>query len=88
MYICLPMKDIIKDILVSNLGRQPAFGLRPRNTGISLELDKIQAIIGPRRVGKASAMLLTIDLLKKHKNISEEYISISKTNVSSLNPTN
>ena len=68
------MKDIIKDILVSNLGRQPALGLKPRNTGISLELDKIQAIIGPRRVGKTSAMLLTIDLLKKNKNISEEIV--------------
>jgi predicted AAA+ superfamily ATPase len=68
------MKDIIKDILVSNSERLPVPGLRPRNTGISLELDKIQAIIGPRRVGKTSAMLLTIDLLKKHKNISEEIL--------------
>ena len=34
---------------------------------ISLELDKIQAIIGPRRVRKTSAILLTIDLLKNHK---------------------
>jgi len=68
------MKDILKDILVSNLERQLAHGLRPRNTGISLELEKIQAIIGPRRVGKTSAMLLAIDALKKQKNISEDIL--------------
>lgn len=68
------MKDIIKDILTSNLERRPAQGLRPRDTGISLELDKIQAIIGPRRVGKTSAMLLTIDLLREQKNVSEEIV--------------
>ena len=33
--MCLSMKDTIKDILVSNLGRQPALGLKPRNTGIN-----------------------------------------------------
>jgi predicted AAA+ superfamily ATPase len=68
------MKDIIKNILISNLTRQHAIGLKQRKTGISLELDKIQAIIGPRRVGKTSAMLLTIDLLKKEKNVSEEIV--------------
>jgi predicted AAA+ superfamily ATPase len=65
------MKDIIKDILVSNQERKLAEGLKPRNTGISLELDKIQAIIGPRRVGKTSAMLLAIEELKKRNAASE-----------------
>ena len=67
-YICLFMKDIIKDILVGNEERKPLEGLKSRTTGISLHLDKIQAIIGPRRVGKTSAMLLAIeDLRKEHK---------------------
>lgn len=65
------MKDIIKDILVSNQERKLAEGLKPRNTGISLELDKIQAIIGPRRVGKTSAMLLAIEELRKRNPASE-----------------
>jgi predicted AAA+ superfamily ATPase len=68
------MKDIIKDILVSNAERKPSEGLKPRTTGISLNLDKIQAIIGPRRVGKTSAMLLTIEILKKQKKASEEIV--------------
>src|SRR5258708_21819902 len=68
------MKDIIKDILVSNVERKPIEGLKPRATGISLELDKIQAIIGPRRVGKTSAMLLAIDALKKQRKASEEIV--------------
>ena len=65
------MKEVIKDILVSNKERRLAEGLRPRNTGISLELDKIQAIIGPRRVGKTSAMLLAIEELKRRNAASE-----------------
>lgn len=65
------MKDIIKEIIVSNQERKSGEVLRPRNTGISLDLDKIQAIIGPRRVGKTSAMLLAIAELKKRKKASE-----------------
>jgi predicted AAA+ superfamily ATPase len=65
------MKEIIKDILVGNEERKPPEGLKPRNTGISLELDKIQAIIGPRRVGKTSAMLLAMEALKKQNTASE-----------------
>lgn len=65
------MKDIIKDIIASNQERRSGERLKPRNTGISLDLNKIQAIIGPRRVGKTSAMLLAIDELKKRDNTSE-----------------
>ena len=65
------MKDIIKDIFVSNQERSPGEGLKPRNTGISLDLDKIQAIIGPRRVGKTSAMLLAMEELKIRNKASE-----------------
>lgn len=71
LYICRCMKDIIKDIFVSNQERGLVEGLKPRNTGISLALDKIQAIIGPRRVGKTSAMLLAMEELKKRNNAPE-----------------
>jgi uncharacterized protein len=65
------MKDIIKEIIVKNQELRLGEGLKPRNTGISLELDKIQAIIGPRRVGKTSAMLLAMEALKKKDNSAE-----------------
>lgn len=68
------MKDILKDILVQNQERRPSKDLRHRNTGISLDLNKIQAIIGPRRVGKTSAMLLAIDELITKKGVSEKNI--------------
>ena len=59
--------------MINNAESSLSRGLRPRDTGISLELDKIQAIIGPRRVGKTSSMLLAIDALKK-KNRSESIL--------------
>jgi uncharacterized protein len=65
------MKETIKDILISNEERKLPEGLKPRNTGISLNLDKIQAIIGPRRVGKTSAMLLAMQELKKQNTTSK-----------------
>jgi hypothetical protein len=65
------MKDIIKDILISNQEGRLGEGLKLRNTGIALDLDKIQAIIGPRRVGKTSAMLLAIEELKKRNKASD-----------------
>lgn len=64
------MKEILKEILISSQERKPAGGLKPRNTGLSLELDKIQAIIGPRRVGKTSAMLLAMEELKRRNAAS------------------
>ncbi|HEY4289709.1 MAG TPA: ATP-binding protein [Puia sp.] len=68
------MKDIIKDILADNQEGKLVKNLKSRNTGISLELNKIQAIIGPRRVGKTSAMLLAIEELKKQRKTSEEIL--------------
>lgn len=68
------MKEILKDILVENGERDLSAGLIPRITGISLELNKIQAIIGPRRVGKTSAILLAMDELKKTKRIPGKQI--------------
>ncbi|MBC7452004.1 MAG: ATP-binding protein [Cytophagales bacterium] len=63
------MKEILKEILIQNQERNLAKGLRTRNTGISLDLEKIQAIIGPRRVGKTSAMQLAIEELKTSRGI-------------------
>lgn len=63
------MKETLKEILIQNQERTLSKGLRVRNTGISLDLEKIQAIIGPRRVGKTSAMLLAIEELKTTRGI-------------------
>jgi predicted AAA+ superfamily ATPase len=68
------MKDFLKEILVQNQERRPLKDLKHRNTDLSLGLDKIQAIIGPRRVGKTSAMLLAIDELITKRDIPKEYI--------------
>jgi predicted AAA+ superfamily ATPase len=68
------LKDILKDIIVENQERRISKNLKRRNTGISLDLNKIQAIIGPRRVGKTSAMLLAIDELITTKGIPENNI--------------
>lgn len=65
------MKEIIKDILVNNRERKLPKELKPRNSGVSLDLNKIQAIIGPRRVGKTTAMLLAMEELKKRNPGSE-----------------
>lgn len=70
MYIRYDMKEVIKEILVQNQERDLAKNLRTRHTEISLQLEKIQAIIGPRRVGKTSVMLLAMDELRKHHRIS------------------
>ena len=63
------MKEIIKEILIQNQERSVAKGLRSRYTGISLDLEKIQAIIGPRRVGKTSAMQLAMEELKTNRGV-------------------
>lgn len=68
------MKEIIKEILIQNQERTLSKNIRSRNTGILLDLEKIQAIIGPRRVGKTSAMQLAIEELKKVRNISPQEI--------------
>lgn len=68
------MKDTLKEILIQNRERKLTRDLKSRDTGISLDLNKIQAIIGPRRVGKTSAMLLAIEELKTKRGVSEENI--------------
>lgn len=68
------MKETLKNIFVANTERDLSAGLIPRITGISLQLNKIQAIIGPRRVGKTSAILLAMDELKKNRKVPESLI--------------
>src|SRR5680860_478902 len=63
------MKEIIKNILVQNQELDLTSRLLPRESGLSLGINKIQAITGPRRVGKTSALLLAIDELKKKEGI-------------------
>lgn len=63
------MKDKIKEILTENAEKTHLKHLISRDTGIMLDLDKIQAIIGPRRVGKTSAMFLTIRDLKDKEQL-------------------
>ena len=68
------MKDNLKNIIASNQRLNLAKGLKKRNTGIILGLEKIQAIIGPRRVGKTSAMLLAMEELRIKNNVPTEKI--------------
>lgn len=63
------MKELIKNILVRNQERDFSKGLMARGTDLTLGLDKIQAIIGPRRVGKTSILSLAIDQLRKKSTI-------------------
>jgi len=63
------MKEVVKEILVQNQERDVSKGLRSRDTGLSLYLEKIQAIIGPRRVGKTSVLQLAIAELKAKRAI-------------------
>jgi predicted AAA+ superfamily ATPase len=68
------MKETLKEILIQNQERNFTKGLRSRNTGILLDLEKIQAIIGPRRVGKTSAMQLAIEELRTTRGVAPGHI--------------
>lgn len=68
------MKEKLKNIIVENQRIFPVSGLIPRQTDVSLDIEKMQAIIGPRRIGKTSMLLLTMEELKKDRNISVEKI--------------
>lgn len=68
------MREILKDILVSAKERQPLEKLTPRHTPLLLDLNKTQAIIGPRRVGKTSAMWMAMEELKQRKTAREQVL--------------
>lgn len=64
------MKELLKDILVENTSRLLHKSLVSRDTKLHLDLPKIQAILGPRRVGKTSAMHLYMKELSQSKGIA------------------
>jgi uncharacterized protein len=64
------MKEILKDILAEYSTRQLREELAPRDTKIYVDLPKMQAVLGPRRVGKTSAMNLYMQELSKTKSVS------------------
>lgn len=68
------MKEKLKNIIVENQRIFPVSRLIPRQTDVSLDIEKMQAIIGPRRIGKTSMLLLTMEELKKDRNIPVEKI--------------
>lgn len=57
------MKERIKEIFMETNLERMFEGLMFRKSGLDPNLSKIQAIIGPRRVGKTSTMLLIIQQL-------------------------
>ncbi|GMQ31356.1 ATP-binding protein [Algoriphagus confluentis] len=64
------MKEVLKDILIENSSRQLTEDLVPRDTKLYLDLPKMQAVLGPRRVGKTSAMFLYMQELSASKGVS------------------
>lgn len=64
------MKEILKDILTENSTRQLREDLVPRDTKLYADLPKMQAVLGPRRVGKTSAMNLYMQELSKSTGVS------------------
>lgn len=64
------MKDKIKEILSEYADNEYFDRLIPRDTDLIPDLEKMQAIIGPRRVGKTSAMFLTMRELKQKKRLA------------------
>ncbi|HRO47769.1 ATP-binding protein [Agriterribacter sp.] len=68
------MKDKIKEILSEYTDNEYFGKLIIRDTGILPDLEKIQVIIGPRRVGKTSAMFLTMHELKQKEQLADGQI--------------
>jgi predicted AAA+ superfamily ATPase len=68
------MKEVLKDILTENSTRQHREELVPRDTKLHVDLPKIQAVLGPRRVGKTSAMNLYMQELITSKSVSSSQL--------------
>ena len=64
------MKEVLKDILTENSNRQLGEELVLRNTKLHVDLPKIQAVLGPRRVGKTSTMNLYMQERITSKRVS------------------
>lgn len=68
------MKELVKDILMGYSTRNTSHKLLNRDKRIHLDLAKIQAVIGPRRVGKTSAMQLYMRELKEEKGVLANHL--------------
>jgi uncharacterized protein len=68
------MKEILKDILTENSARQLREELVPRDTQLYADLPKIQAVLGPRRVGKTSILNLYMQELSKSNEVSSSQL--------------
>lgn len=66
------MKELLKDILVENSLRQINLDLQPRDKKLYRDLPKMQAILGPRRVGKTSAMQLYMQELTENLGVKSD----------------
>ncbi len=64
------MKEVLKDILTENSTRHFREDLVIRDTMLHVDLPKMQAVLGPRRVGKTSAMNLCMQELSTSKSVS------------------
>lgn len=68
------MKELVKDILVGYSSRNSSHGLLRRDKRLYSDLAKIQAVIGPRRVGKTSTMQLYMQELKEEKGVFANHL--------------
>lgn len=68
------MKEILKDILTENSTRQIREELVLRDTKLYVDLPKMQAVLGPRRVGKTSAMNLYMQELYRVKGVNSSQL--------------
>ncbi|MDR7129045.1 putative AAA+ superfamily ATPase [Algoriphagus sp. 4150] len=63
------MKELVKDILAGYSIRKNISGLFPRDKQLYVDLAKMQVIVGPRRVGKTTAMQVYMQELVEKKGV-------------------
>ncbi len=65
-------KELLKDILIENSLRKINLGLLPRDKKLYSDLPKMQVLLGPRRVGKTSAMQLYMQELTENLGVKSD----------------
>lgn len=68
------MKETIKQILINNREEILSRSLISRDINLHIGLEKAQAILGPRRTGKTSAMVLVMKSLIERDKVSPDKI--------------
>ncbi|WP_332911675.1 AAA family ATPase [Algoriphagus boritolerans] len=63
---------MLKDILIENSLRKINLGLLPRDKKLYSDLPKMQVLLGPRRVGKTSAMQLYMQELTENLGVKSD----------------